>query len=73
MLPTFPESWEIYKKTWTSDLCLGERFSGAALQATSIVKGNDDDDDAICKGKRERQEKMGDKRRKVGEKRRANL
>lgn len=52
---------------------MGERFSGAALQATSIVKGNDDDDDAICKGKRERQEKTGDKRRKVGEKRRANL
>lgn len=43
------------------------------MQATSIVKGNDDDDDAICKGKRERQEKTGDKRRKVGEKRRANL
>lgn len=41
---------------------MGEQLSPGAAKATNIVKGDDDDDEAVCLQRGERQEKGEDKR-----------
>ncbi len=41
---------------------MGEQLSPGAAKATNIVKGDDDDDEAVCLQRGERQEKEEGKR-----------
>lgn len=48
---------------------MGEQLSPGAPKATSIVRGDDDDDEAVCLQRGERHEKREGKRKREWEKR----
>lgn len=58
----FPRKFVSRQRTWTSDLCVGEQLSPGAPQATIIVKGEEDDDEAVCSQRGERWERREGKR-----------